>query len=78
MIQNDLLEKGALRLGLKTLQTFSNEGTRTSLGVQWSWRPSDYASVLPMHEVPFQCLVIESIYCIQCSTGKIYQMQTSL
>ena len=78
MIKKDLLVKGVQRLGLKRLQSFSNEGTRTSLGVQWSWRPSDYASVLPMHEVPFQCLVIESIYCIQCSTGKIYQMQTSL
>ena len=76
--QEDLLEKWVLRLGLKRLQSFSNEGTRTSLVVQWSWRPSDYASVLPMHEVPFQCLVIESISCIQCSTGKINQMQTPL
>ena len=38
MIKKDLKEKGALRLGLKRLQRFSNEGIRTSLGVQWSWR----------------------------------------
>ena len=31
--QKDLLEKPVLRLGLKRLQSFSNEGTRTSLGV---------------------------------------------
>ena len=35
MIKKDLLDKGALRLGLKRVQSFSNEGTRTSLGVQW-------------------------------------------
>ena len=70
LIKKDLLEKGLLRLDLKRLQSFSNEGTRTSLGVQWSWMPSGYASELPMQEVPLQCLVIESISCIQCSTGK--------
>ena len=70
MIKKDLLEKGMLRLGLKRLQRFSNEGTRTLLGVQWSWRPSDYASVLPMQAIPLQCLVIESISCIPCSTEK--------
>jgi len=32
LIKKDLLEKGMLRLGLKRLQSFSNEGTRTSLG----------------------------------------------
>ena len=32
--QKDLLEKPVLRLGLKRLQSFSNEGTRISLGVQ--------------------------------------------
>ena len=69
--KKDLLEKGVLRLCLKRLQNFSNEGTRTSLGVQRSWKSSGYASVLPMPEVSFQCLVIESISCIQCSTGKI-------
>ena len=78
LIKKDLLEKGVLRLGLKRLQSFSNEGTRTSLGVQWFWMPRGYASELPVQEVPLQCLVIESIYCIQYSTGKIYQMQTSL
>ena len=78
LVKKDLLVKGILRLGLKRLQTFSNEVTRTSLGVQRSWRPSDYASMLPMQEVPLQCLVIESISCIKCSTGKIYQMQTPL
>ena len=67
-----------LRLVLKRLQSFSNEGTRTSLGVQWSWRSSGYASVLPMQEVPLQRLVIESISCLPCSTGKIYQMQAPL
>ena len=76
--QEDLLEKWVLRLGLKRLQSFSNEGTRTSLSVQWSWRPSGYASGLPIQEVPLQHLVIESISCIQCSTGKIYQMQIPL
>ena len=70
LIQKDLMEKGVLRLGFKRLQCFSNEGSRTSLGVQGSWRSSGYASALPMQEVPFQCLVIESISCIQCSTGK--------
>ena len=70
----DLLEKGVLRLGLKKLQSFPNEGTRTSLGGQQSWMPSGYASVLPMQEIPLQRLFIESISCIQCSTGKIYQM----
>ena len=39
MIKKDLLEKGLLRLGLKRLQSFSDEGTRTSLGVQQSWKP---------------------------------------
>ena len=73
--QEDLLEKWVLRLGLKRLQSFSNEGTRTSLGVQRSWRPRDYASGLSMQEVLLQRLVIESISCIQCSAGKIYQMQ---
>ena len=68
--QKDLLEKPVLRLGLKRLQSCSNEGTRTSLGVQRSWRPSGYASGLPMQEIPLQRLVIESISCIQCSTGK--------
>ena len=76
--QEDLLEKWVLRLGLKRLQSFSNEGTRTSLDVQRSWRPSGYASGLPMQEVPLQRLVIESISYIQCSTGKIYQMQIRL
>ena len=78
LIKKDLLEKGMLRLGLKRLQSFSNEGTRTSLGVQQSWRPSGYASGLPMQEVPLIRLFIESISCIQCSTGKIYQMQIYL
>ena len=32
--QEGLLDKGVLRLDLKRLQSFSNEGTRTSLGVQ--------------------------------------------
>ena len=73
--QEDLLEKWVLRLGLKRLQSFSNEGTRTSLSVQLSWRPSGYASGLSMQEVLLQRLVIESISCIQCSAGKIYQMQ---
>ena len=52
------------------LHSISDEGTRTSLGVQRSWRPTGYASGLPMQEIPLQCLVIESIFCIQCSTGK--------
>ena len=63
-----------LKLALKRLQSFSNEGTRTSLCAQRSWRPRGYASGLPMKEVPLQRLVIEFISCIQCSTGKIYQM----
>ena len=70
LIKKDLLEKGVLRLSLKRLQCFSNEGTRTSLGVQWSWRPSGYASGLPMQEVLLQRLVIESIFGIKYSTGK--------
>ena len=76
--QKDLLEKPVLRLGLKRLQSFSNEGTRTSLGVEWFWRPSVYAYGNPMQEEPHQHLVIESISCIQYSTGKIYQMQICL
>ena len=52
------------------LHSISGEGTRTSLGVQRSWRPTGYASVLPMQEVPLQRLVIESISCISCSTEK--------
>ena len=52
LIKKDLLEKGLLRLDLKRLQSFSNEGTRTSLGVQLSWRLSGYASGLPMQEIP--------------------------
>ena len=71
LIKKDLLETWVLRLGLKRLQSCSNEGTRTSLGVQWSWRPSGYAYGIPMQEEPLQCLVIESISCIQCSTGKV-------
>ena len=78
LIKKEHLERGLLQLGLKRLQSLPNEGTRTSLGVQHSWRPSGYASGLPMQEVPLQCLVIESISCIQCSTGKIYQMQIPL
>ena len=35
MIKKDLLDKGVQRLGLKKLQSFSNEGTRTFLGVQF-------------------------------------------
>ena len=66
--------EGRAKVGLKRLQSFSNEGTRTSLGVQRSWRPSGYASGLLMQEVPLQRLFIESISCLQCSTGKIYQM----
>ena len=76
--QKDLLEKPVLRLGLKRLQSFSNEGTRTSLCAQRSWRPRGYASGLPMKEVPLQRLVIEFISCIECSTGKIYQIQIPL
>ena len=52
------------------LHSISDEGTRTSLSVQRSRRPTGYASGLPMQEIPLQCLVIESISCIQCSTGK--------
>ena len=78
LIKKDLLEKGMLRLGLKRLQSFSNKGTRTFLGVQRSWRPSGYASGFPMQEVPLECLVIESISYIKCSTEKIYQMQIHL
>ena len=63
------------KAGLKRPQSFSNEGTRTSLSFQWSWRPSGYASGLPMQEIPLQRLVIEFISCIKCSTEKIYQMQ---
>ena len=48
MIKKDLLDKGVQRLGLERLQSFSNEGNRTSLGVQWSRMPSGYASELPM------------------------------
>ena len=70
LIKKDILEKGMLRLGWKRLQRFSNEGTRTLLGVQRSWQLSGYASVLPMQEVPLQRLVIESISCISCSTEK--------
>ena len=70
LIKKDLLEKRVLSLGLEKLQSFSNEGTRTSLGVQWSWRSSGYASGLPMQEVPLQRLVIESITSVKCSTGK--------
>ena len=66
------------KLCLKRLQSFSNKGTRTFLGVQRSWRPSGYATGFPMQEVPLECLVIESISCIQCSTGQIYQMQIPL
>ena len=33
-MKKELLEKGVLRLGLKRLESFSNEGTRTSLEVQ--------------------------------------------
>ena len=62
--------EGIVMLGLKRLQSSSNEGTRTSLGVQQSWRPSVYASGLPMKEVQLQCLVIEFISYIQYSTGK--------
>ena len=46
------------------LQSISDEGTRTALSVQRSWRPTGYASRLPMQEIPLQCLVIESIFCI--------------
>ena len=70
LIKKDLLEKGLLRLDLKRLQSFSNEGTRTSLGVQQFWRPSGYASGLPIQEIPLSCLVIESVSCIQCNIGK--------
>ena len=70
-------EAGA-KAGFEEIQSFSNKGTRTSPGVQRSWRPSGYASGFPMQEVPLECLVIESISCIQCSTGQIYQMQIPL
>ena len=70
-------EEGAAA-GFEDTIEFSNEGTRTSLGVQWSWTSSGYASGLPMQEVPLQRQVIESISCIECSTGKIYQMQICL
>ena len=62
--QKDLLEKPVLRLGLKRLQSFSNEGTRTSLGAQWSWRPGVFAYGIPMKEEPQQHLGIESTSCI--------------
>ena len=39
------------KAGLKRPQSFSNEGTRTSLGVQRSWRPTAYASGLPRKEL---------------------------
>ena len=70
--------EGRAKVGLKRLQSFSNEGTRTSLCAQRSWRPRGYASGLPMKEVPLQRLVMQSVSCIQCSTGKIYQMQIPL
>ena len=70
LVKKDLLVKGILRLGLKRLQSFSSEGTKTSLGVQLFWKPSGYASGLFMQEVPLKSLVIESKSCIQCSTGK--------
>ena len=53
MIKKDLLEKGVLRLGLKRGQRFSNEGTRTTLGAQQSWRFSDYASGIPCRRYHF-------------------------
>ena len=62
--------EGGAKAGFEELQSFSNEGTRTSLGVQRSWRSSGYASVLPMQKVPFQRLVIESISYIPCSAEK--------
>ena len=48
LIKKDVLEKGVLRLGFKRLQSFSNEGTRTSLGVQCPGGPV----VMPLF---FQC-----------------------
>ena len=77
MIKNDLLEKWVPKLCLKRLQSFSNEGTRIP------WCPAvleaqGYASGLPMQEVPLQRIVIESISCIQYSTGKIYQIHIRL
>ena len=51
--QKDLLEKPVLRLGLKRLQSFSNEGTRTSLCAQQSWRPSGYVSGIPCRRYHF-------------------------
>ena len=53
LIKKDLLEKGVLRLGLKRGQRFSNEGTRTTLGAQQSWRCSDYASGIPCRRYHF-------------------------
>jgi len=55
--QEGLLEMGVLRLGLKRLWSFSNEGTRTSLSAQRSWSSRGCDSGLPMQEVPLQCLV---------------------
>ena len=55
--QEGLLDKGVLRLDLKRLQSFSNEGPRISLGVQWSWSFRGCDSGLPVHAVPLQCLV---------------------
>ena len=52
LIKKDLPEKGVVRLGLKRHQNFSNEGPKTSLGVQQCWRSSGYTSALPMQEVP--------------------------
>ena len=51
---------------------------RTSLGVQWYWRSSDYDSGIPIQEVPCQLLVIELISCIPCSSGIKCQMQAPL
>ena len=56
--------EGRAKVGLKRLQSFSNEGTRTSLGVQWSWRPGVFAYGIPMKEEPQQHLGIESTSCI--------------
>ena len=56
-------EEGAAA-GFEDTIEFSNEGTRTSLGVQRSWRPSGYASGLAMKEEPQQHLGIESTSCI--------------
>ena len=46
------------------LHSISGEGTRTSLGVQWSWRPGVFAYGIPMKEEPQQHLGIESTSCI--------------